>query len=63
MAKNLMSQSWENEKKKTNFGQYFVPIFFSYVLPLLDPKHCCKLSLYAISRKIKEPNWENGKKT
>ena len=30
--------------------------FISWVLPLLDITHYCKLSLYAISRKTNEPN-------
>ena len=52
--------------KKTNFGPNFglydpnlpLPpkIFFSWVLPLLDVIHCCKLSLYEISRKTNEPS-------
>ena len=33
-----------------------VPKFFSSVLSLLDLIHCCKLSLYAISRKTSEPH-------
>ena len=57
-------------QKKTNFGPDFDPFwpkfsppkFFSWVLPLLDVKHCCKLSLYAISRKTDESNLKNGKK-
>ena len=31
-------------------------IVFSWVLPLLDVVHCCKLSLYTISRKTNERN-------
>ena len=46
-------------EKKTSFRPDFGPFwpkfgpkkFFSWVLPLLDIIHCCKLSLYAISRK------------
>ena len=33
------------------------PNFFSRILSLLDVRHCCKLSLYAI-----DPNPKNGKK-
>ena len=52
--------------KKTSFRHDFVLFWpklgpqklFLWVLPLLDVVHCCKLSLYAISRKT----WENGKK-
>ena len=50
-----MSQTWENGEK-TNFGPDFGPIFFSWVLPLLDIRHCRNLSLYAISRKTYGPN-------
>ena len=32
-------------------AQIWTPIFFSWILPLLNVRHCCKLSLYAISRK------------
>ena len=38
-------------------------IFFSWVLPLLNVKHCCKLSLYAISKKTKELNVRKWQKT
>ena len=50
--------------KKSSFGPDFgsfdpnlVPKnSFLWILPLLDVRNCCKLSLYAISRKINEPN-------
>ena len=32
-------------------AQIWVPIFFSWLLPLLDVRHCCKLSMYAVFRK------------
>ena len=32
------------------------PDFFLWILPLLDIRHCSKLSLYAISRKTYDPN-------
>ena len=40
------------------------PQSFLSISPLLDVIHCCKLSLYAISRKTNDPNlkiqsWEN----
>ena len=40
------------------------PQSFLSISPLLDAIHCCKLSLYAISRKTNDPNlkiqsWEN----
>ena len=51
-------------QKKTNFGPDFglfwpkfgPPKLFLWVLPLVDVIHCCKLSLYSISRKTYEPN-------
>ena len=36
--------------------QIWASHFFSWVLPLLDVKHCRKLSLCAISRKTYDPN-------
>ena len=64
-----MNQTWENDKK-TNFepglGQFWPKvgppkkIFMS--LPLLEVIHCCKLSLYAISRKTNEPNLRKWQK-
>ena len=68
--KVINEPNWENGKKKTNFGPDFDPFwpkfsppkFFSWVLPLLEVKHCCKLSLYAISRKTNESNLKNGEK-
>ena len=36
--------------------------FFSWILPLLNVRHCCKLSLYAILRKPNETNLRKGKK-
>ena len=59
----LMSQTWENGKKKVILGatlvcltQIWTPKNFSWVLPLLDVRHCCNISLYAISRKTNDPN-------
>ena len=43
-------------------AQIWTPKFFSWILPLLDARHFCKLSLHAISRKTNEPNlrkWQN----
>ena len=37
--------------------------FFSGVLPLLGDIHCCKLSLYGMSRKTKDPNSRKWQKT
>ena len=56
-----MNWTWENGKKP-NFGPNFgsfgpnLGLLFSWILLLLDIRHCCKLSLYAISRKTKDPN-------
>ena len=52
-----MNQTWENVKKpnfKPNFGP---PKIFLWVFLLLDFRHCCKLSLYAISSNNNEPNF------
>ena len=58
-----MNQTWENgEEPKLGpdfdlFGPNLEPqVFFSWVIPRLYVKHCCKLSLYAISRKTQDPN-------
>ena len=51
----LINQTWENYKKpsfRSNFGPNLSPpIFFPWILPLLDVWHSCKLSLHAISTK------------
>ena len=52
MAKNLISGP--------NLGP---KIFFSWILHWLNVRHCCKLSLHAISRKINEPNRKKWQKT
>ena len=43
-------------------GPYLDQKFFSWILPLLDVRHYCKLSLHAISRKTDEPNLRFGEK-
>ena len=43
----LMMQTWENGENPN----FWPPKFFSWVLPLLDVRHCHKLSSYPISRK------------
>ena len=56
--------------QKTYFGTQFWPLWhkfeppknFSRVLTLLDVEHCCKLSLYGISKKTNESKLKNGKK-
>ena len=66
----LMNQTGKNGKTPS-FEPYFGlfwPIFgprncFSWVLPLLDVRHCCKLSLYVIARKTNEPNLRKWQKT
>ena len=47
-----MNQTWEKGKKRQR-PKFGPPIFFFFfwILPLLDIRNCCKLSLYAISRK------------
>ena len=44
---------------------WVVRIFFlfSWILPLLDIRNCCKLSLFTISRKTNEPNLRKLQKT
>ena len=66
----LMKQTWKNGKKPS-FRPDFCPFWpkfglqktFLWVLPLLDVRNCCILSLYAISRKINEPNLRKWQKT
>ena len=41
--------------------QIWAPKTFFVSLLLLDVRHSCRLSLYAISRKTMEPNLRNGK--
>ena len=61
----LTNQPWENSQKNLVSDRYW-PLwpklgpwkYFSWFLPLIHVRHCCKLSLYTISRK--QP-WENGK--
>ena len=53
MAKNLVQDLILT--LLTNLGHNFF-FFFLWILPLLEIGHCCKLSLYAISRKTNEPN-------
>ena len=52
MAKNLVS------------GPILAPTkISSLILPLLHVRHCCKLSMYAISRKTNDPNLRKWQKT
>ena len=44
------------------FDQKLVPKKFFHGFYLLDVRHCCKLSLYAISRKTNEPNLRKWQK-
>ena len=39
-----------------DFGTNLIRKIFLWVLPKLDISHCCKVSLYAISKKINELN-------
>ena len=59
-----MKQNWE-DGEKPNFGPDFgwfghnfgaQNFFMGLVLPVLDVRHCCKLSLHAFSRKTNDPN-------
>ena len=51
-----MMQTWENDKNP-NSGPNFVPQnVFSWNSAILDVTHCCKLSLYTISRETNKPN-------
>ena len=38
------------------------PQFYLFILPLLDVRHCCKLSLCAISGKTNKPNMRKWQK-
>ena len=62
-----MNQKWENSKKPSSFpGPILAPLAqncFTWILPPLDVRHCCKLSLYAISRKTNKPNLRKWQKT
>ena len=57
-------------QKNPNFGSNLGPFspklgskyFCSWILPMLYVRHCCKLSLHAISRKINEPNLRKWQK-
>ena len=44
-------------------AQILAPDIFSWFLPLLDIRHCRKLSLYTISRKMFNPNSRKWGKT
>ena len=62
----LIHQTRENGKKSPSFGPDFGPFdpnfFFSWVLPQVDVRPCCKLSLYTISRKANETNLRKRQK-
>ena len=65
----LMDQTWENGKKPNfglnfgSFGQNLGPkYFFLWVVPLLDVRHCCKLSYMQFQVKLMNQTWENDKK-
>ena len=62
-----MNKTEEIDKKpnfRPDFGwpKFDRPNFFLWVLPILDVRHCCKLSLYAISRKTDEQNLRKWQK-
>ena len=57
--RKIMNQTFKNGRKPSfgpDFGLVWAPRFFSWILPLLDVRHCSKISLYAISRKTIAPN-------
>ena len=57
-------RKWQKTLFQAQFWPKFGPQFsFSWILPLLDVRNCCKLSLYAISRKTNEPNLRKWQKT
>ena len=64
-----MNQTIKNDKKPyfgpdfNLFGPNVGPKKFSWVLPLLDFMHCCKVSLCATSWKSNEPSFRKRKKT
>ena len=58
MAKNLISGPI-----LARLAQIWVPNFFSWVFPLLDIRHCCKLSLYAATRTTNNWNSTKSRKT
>ena len=58
MAKNLISGPILD-----CLAQIWVPNFFSWVLPILDVRYCCKLSLNATSTKRYDPNSRKWRKT
>ena len=58
MAKNLVSKPI-----LVLLAQIWTQHFFSWIFLLLHNRHCCKLSLHAISRKINEPNLRKWQKT
>ena len=58
-------RKWPKLNFGPNFGQFdpdLGPEIFSWILPLLVVRHCCNLSLYAISRKTNEPNLRKWQK-
>ena len=66
-----MKETLESGKKnplnfRLDFGLYrqnLGPQFFLSVLPVLDFRNSCKLSLHATSRKTKETNLRKWQKT
>ena len=65
----LMNKTWENDKKpsfRPNFGPLDSHLgskfFFVDLISILDVRHCCKLSLYTISRKTNEQNLRKWQK-
>ena len=63
----LMNQTWDYDKKWAQFWTLWHKFgsrkVFSWILSLLDVRHCCKLLLYATSRKTNESNLTKWQKT
>ena len=68
---NFKEKKWtklDNSKKLISgpilacLTQIWAQKLFSWILSPLDVRHCCKLSLYAISKKTNEPNLRRWQK-
>ena len=51
-----LKKGQKNEVFGLILAQIWAPKIFLWILPRLDARHYCKLSLYSISRKTIEPN-------
>ena len=65
----LINQTGGDDKKNlvldlilASLAQSWAPKTFLWILPVINPTHCCKLTLYVISRKTNIQNlrkWKN----